>query len=176
MEIVLALPSLNLIFYLEEACARQFSSQKIRRNCTSPCLPKVMRRSSMLDSTSRICYNHLESNFWNYNISMNTHKKIWDKFKEALAIVRNGMRQAFLGCGFSFQKTRHPVELYSWQTMDDEDVCEDCLERASRPAMDIADWIKEGLPRTPEAGTKCGKNCRCELIQAENKTSSPSPI
>ena len=59
---------------------------------------------------------------------------------------------------------QYPVELYVWKISNDDDVCEDCLERASWEPMDIADWMKEGLPGTPEAETECGENCRCKLV------------
>lgn len=84
------------------------------------------------------------------------------QLKEALSTIANGFRDALRGCGF---QKKYPVELWKWETMHDEDVCEDCQERASWPPMDIADWMKEGMPRTPEAETKCGENCRCELTR-----------
>ena len=90
------------------------------------------------------------------------------RLAEALNIVMNGMREAFRGCGFCYWRTQSRPELYRWQTMDDMEVCEDCLERASWEPMDIADWMKHGLPGTPEAETHCGKNCRCELILLED--------
>lgn len=71
--------------------------------------------------------------------------------------------------GLTSSSTRYPVELYKWVAMDDEEVCEECLERASWPPMDIADWMKAGLPRTPEADTECGRNCRCQLMLYESK-------
>lgn len=61
----------------------------------------------------------------------------------------------------------YPIELYKWVTAGDGAVCEDCLQRASWVPMDIADWMKEGLPRTPEADTACGENCRCRLVMAK---------
>jgi len=57
-----------------------------------------------------------------------------------------------------------PVELYKWVIVDDERVCDDCLERASWAPMDIANWMKEGMPRTPEADTECGEECQCRLV------------
>ncbi len=71
---------------------------------------------------------------------------------------------------FSFKTPKYPVELWKWETLDDEEVCEDCLERASWPPMDIADWMKEGMPRTEEAETHCGENCRCELVIYEPRS------
>ncbi len=66
----------------------------------------------------------------------------------------------------------YAVELYKWVTADDSAVCEDCLKRASWAPMDIADWMKEGLPRTPEADTACGENCRCRLVLAQKRIPS----
>ena len=81
-----------------------------------------------------------------------------------MAVIKNGIKEGLKGSGFLLPKTRYPVELYQWVAMDDEEVCEDCLERASLPPMDIADWMKEGLPGTPEADTQCGEDCRCKLV------------
>lgn len=59
---------------------------------------------------------------------------------------------------------RFPLDLWVWETANDEEACEDCRERAAWPPMDIADWMKEGLPRTPESDTHCGENCRCQIV------------
>lgn len=85
------------------------------------------------------------------------------KLPEALQILRNGFREGLRGGGLA-EKPRYPVELWVWETMDDDEVCEDCLERASWPPMDIADWMKEGLPGTPESETGCRHECRCRLV------------
>lgn len=90
-----------------------------------------------------------------------------ERAKEALRIIIGGFRQGLRQCGLLIAKKKCSVELWKWQAMDDEDVCEDCLQRASWPAMDIADWMKEGLPRTPEAQTECEEHCRCELVRHE---------
>ncbi len=70
---------------------------------------------------------------------------------------------------------RYPIELYIWKTKDDEAVCEDCLERAGWAPMDIADWMKEGLPGTPEAACECGERCRCRLVRFEPSLFSEKP-
>lgn len=85
-------------------------------------------------------------------------------FRESWQTLLGGIRQGLKEFGLPSGSSRYPVELYVWETIDDEDVCEDCLERACWPAMDIADWFKEGLPGTPEAETECGKKCRCQLV------------
>lgn len=64
----------------------------------------------------------------------------------------------------SISRRKYPVELYVWKISNDENVCEDCLDRASWEPMDIADWMKEGLPGTHEADTECGDKCRCKLV------------
>ena len=84
-------------------------------------------------------------------------------------VLKNGFKEAFRWFGFTVDKPRLPVELYTWVTCDDDEVCADCQERASWPAMDIADWMKEGLPRTPEACTRCDEDCRCELVRDQSR-------
>ena len=79
-------------------------------------------------------------------------------------IIANGFREALRICGF-FIPRNYPVELWVWETMQDDEVCEACLERGSWPAMDIADWMKQGMPGTPEANTHCKNKCRCQLIR-----------
>ncbi len=58
----------------------------------------------------------------------------------------------------------YPLELYIWVTSHDKNVCEDCIRRSKLQPMDIADWMKIGLPGTPEADTCCGDECRCRLV------------
>ena len=62
------------------------------------------------------------------------------------------------------RQPRYPLDLWVWETANDGEVCEDCRERASWPPMDIAEWFKEGFPRTPECETHCGENCRCQIV------------
>ncbi len=85
--------------------------------------------------------------------------------KNAWAAIKNGFQKGLSWEGLSASQSRYPVELYVWETMNDEDVCEDCLERASWSPMDIADWMKEGLPQTPEADCECAPKCRCRLAR-----------
>ena len=92
----------------------------------------------------------------------------------ALSIIISGMKDSFRGYGIFMPKRKYPLDLYHWQTMDDDEVCEDCLERSHWPPMDIADWMKEGLPRTPEAETKCGKDCRCDLVRIMRNSGTPA--
>ena len=92
-------------------------------------------------------------------------------WKSSLKTLINGFKEGLKGSGL-YTHPKCPVELWTWQTMDDEHVCEDCLDRSQWPAMDIADWMKEGLPRTPEAETHCGQNCRCQLIPFKKNISS----
>jgi len=86
------------------------------------------------------------------------------KIKESLRTFASGFLKGLSGSGLLDTKKKLPLELYQWETMDDEGVCDDCLERASWPPMDIADWMKEGIPRTPEVDTECGDKCRCRLV------------
>lgn len=90
--------------------------------------------------------------FLKYSQTQESWQALWHGFKEGLK-----------GAGFLFPR-KYPVELYIWKISDDDEACENCLERASWEPMDIADWMKEGLPGTPEAETECGENCRCKLV------------
>ena len=81
--------------------------------------------------------------------------------KESAKALADGFKHALADCGLFTRKNECPIELYKWVTMDDEDVCDDCLDRASWPPMDIADWMKYGLPQTSEADTEC---CRNEIL------------
>ena len=88
------------------------------------------------------------------------------RIREVLKTAQNGIiGPAPQGNSPKTSNRNYQIELWKWETMHDADVCEDCLERSSWPAMDIADWMKEGMPRTSEAETKCGENCRCQLVR-----------
>jgi len=89
--------------------------------------------------------------------------------QEAFHLLMGGIKKGLKGCGFKIRQHRYPVELYVWVTRNDEEVCEDCRDRASWPPMDIADWMKEGIPGTPEAETECGAQCRCKLMRYRAK-------
>lgn len=53
--------------------------------------------------------------------------------------------------------------LLSWQTEDDERVCDDCSDLGDLPPMPLADF-----PTTPGAGdTDCNVGCRCSLEATE---------
>ena len=82
-----------------------------------------------------------------------------------LKILQNGLPAGLKDIGSNNPRHNYQAELWKWETMHDENVCKDCLERSTWPAMDIADWMKEGMPRTPEAETKCSENCRCQLVR-----------
>ncbi|MGE0267854.1 MAG: hypothetical protein AB7S78_05310 [Candidatus Omnitrophota bacterium] len=86
------------------------------------------------------------------------HDGAFDTFK-------NGIKTAFKDCGFNV-KTKdsgYSIELYKWTINENDEVCEEALDRATWPAMDIADWMKEGLPRSADGTSLCGRNCRCKL-------------
>lgn len=92
---------------------------------------------------------------------------ITNKFtQEALQTLWNGIKEGLRGSGFLFP-SKNEVELYRWVVTDEEHVCDDGIERASWPPMDIADWMKAGLPGTPEADTDCGSECSCKLLRCD---------
>lgn len=83
--------------------------------------------------------------------------------REAWRTIWEGFQDGLQGCGLK-TKRKYPVDLWVWETMADEEVCDDCQERAAWPPMDIADWMKEGLPGTGESETECADHCRCRLV------------
>jgi hypothetical protein len=94
------------------------------------------------------------------------------QYRQILNTMVDGIKEGLKASGFWIGKKTYSVELYKWMATDDEDVCEDCLERSSWEPMDIADWMKEGLPRTQEAETECGQKCRCHLVLYKSKIQS----
>ena len=82
----------------------------------------------------------------------------------SLPVFFAGIKTALKDCGFHFKNRSYSLELYKWAINENEEVCEESLDRASWPAMDIADWMKEGLPRDAEGHSLCGKDCDCKLI------------
>jgi len=76
----------------------------------------------------------------------------------------SGFKDGLRGSGLLFKK-RYPVDLYIWEVLNEELVSDECLERSTWPPMDIADWMAEGLPGTPESGIGCGENCYCRLVR-----------
>ena len=75
-----------------------------------------------------------------------------------------GFRNALADCGFFLKKGGYSVELYKWVANDNEEICEESLERTQWPAMDIADWMKAGLPCSAEGESLCGQDCSCKLV------------
>ena len=72
--------------------------------------------------------------------------------------------------GFSMGHKKYPIELYKWVICDDDDdVCDESIHRATFPAMDIAEWMKKGLPHSANGESICGKKCHCRLIHWQSK-------
>ena len=88
--------------------------------------------------------------------------------------LTNGLRNALEDCGFFFGRKNYSVELYKWVIDDREEVCEESYERSHWPAMDIADWMKFGLPCTPEGESMCGQNCSCQLVLSKKTRTTKS--
>lgn len=85
---------------------------------------------------------------------------------QMLRIIRNGFREGLTGSGLIDKNRRkYEVELWVWEVEDEDYASDECLERATWAPMDIADWMKEGLPGTPECGIDCGEKCCCRLIR-----------
>ena len=88
------------------------------------------------------------------------------------AFVR-GLKNALRDCGLSFPKKSYSVELYKWVANDNEELCEESMDRTDWPAMDIADWMKAGLPCSSEGESLCGQECSCTLVLCK-KTHVPT--
>lgn len=89
-------------------------------------------------------------------------------------IFKNGLKSAFKDCGFNVAHTpgsKYSIDLYKWTINEHEEICEESLERASWPAMDIADWMQEGLPRSSDGTSLCGRDCQCKLSRVRVKRS-----
>ncbi|MCK5214249.1 MAG: hypothetical protein KAR05_02715 [Candidatus Omnitrophica bacterium] len=92
-------------------------------------------------------------------------------YHQVIVFIAKDINALFSTSRIIQRRPKYPLELWIWQTSRDHEVCEDCEERASWPPMDIADWMKEGLPGTEEACTECGEDCRCRLIPFNPKKS-----
>lgn len=85
----------------------------------------------------------------------------------------HGMNAALRDSGFQTGPNRQRLEYYRWSAMPG--ACEEAREREQRPAMDIVDWMAEGLPGTPEMRDKCGQDCRCRLIPERRRATHHNP-
>lgn len=88
----------------------------------------------------------------------------------ALLTLIAGIKNALKDCGFYLRNRNYSIDLYRWVIdNEDEEICDESYERAQWPAMDIADWMKEGLPRNAQGETLCGRDCNCRLILERKK-------
>jgi len=94
---------------------------------------------------------------------------------QALRILNDGFREGLSGSGLIDQRRKkYEVELWVWEVGDEDYAADECLERTTWAPMDIADWMKEGLPGTPESGIDCGEDCCCQLVRYRpRKTKKP---
>lgn len=87
----------------------------------------------------------------------------------------NRIRERLNGDGRHPPKHRYPVELWVWDNSEEDDPCEESLERCTWAPMDIADWMKEGIPQTPESGTEMCEGCRCQLVRYQKSRRPHQP-
>lgn len=87
------------------------------------------------------------------------------RYKKSFQTLISGIKEGLRGCGFFIAKRRYPIELYQLtsEETDEDEMCDDCLEAIDWDPMDIADWMKEGFPKTPEPYSKCHGECHCQL-------------
>lgn len=85
------------------------------------------------------------------------------------ALIEN-IKERLQGNSLKVPQSRYPVELWVWDNSEEEDPCEESIERAAWAPMDIADWMKEGMPQTPESGTEMCEGCNCRLVRCTKKS------
>ena len=90
------------------------------------------------------------------------------KTRDSLNIFKDGFKFALKDCGFKFLKDEYTVELYKWEIVENGDVCEECLRKSFLLPMDLADWMKEGMPAC-DADSDCEGACRCNLVLHEKR-------
>jgi hypothetical protein len=85
----------------------------------------------------------------------------------------NGFNHALRDSGFQEPSHKQKVPYFRW--IPGPGACEESHQRAHWPSMDIIDWMKEGLPGTPEMRNKCGQQCHCRLINAPKESRKHNP-
>ena len=86
----------------------------------------------------------------------------------------HAFKDALRECGFRWRQG-YSLELYKWVPDDSEEICEESAERAQWPAMDIADWMKAGLPQDENGHSMCGQDCSCRLVLYKKTRLPASP-
>jgi len=96
----------------------------------------------------------------------------------ALHGIINGFKDALHGSGFIVANRHQRAELFRLELLDEDDdeTCDECLEKISSPPMDIADWMGEGFPKQPDPSSKCGGECRCELVRHKSQSHPYNPF
>jgi hypothetical protein len=84
--------------------------------------------------------------------------------RESLSVLIEGFKEGLRGSGLGLNPKKYTTELWRWELSETCKDCDDCIERSLWEPMDIADWMKEGLPRTVEADTECGDKCGCQIV------------
>ena len=95
--------------------------------------------------------------------------------KQGFGTISEGFKEALRDCGFSFRSRKYQLELYKWVLLE-EDACEECEEKASWPAMDIAGWMEAGFPLDPKGDSACGNGCNATLVVYKTTRSRSEPV
>jgi len=87
--------------------------------------------------------------------------------KTTFNIIQHGFHNALNRYGLGPHRPRYDVELYIWEPGENIvcQQCDVCQDRQEWAPMDIADWMAEGLPGTPETDCNCGQHCQCHLTR-----------
>ncbi|MFT5388056.1 MAG: hypothetical protein ACI9F2_000534 [Lysobacterales bacterium] len=90
-----------------------------------------------------------------------------NSFHQTIQTITKGFHAALKRSGFHFPKKNNSIELYKWGIDKHVDICEESLESATRPPMDLVDWMKHGYPKSPDHMQRCNINCNCQLIYVD---------
>lgn len=97
----------------------------------------------------------------------------WPKNQELWLPLGDGMKHALRDSGLHIPAQKSKVHYYRW--IPGPDACDEAWTRVHWPSMDIVDWMKEGLPGTPEMKRKCGQDCQCRLMSAPREMKKHNP-
>lgn len=100
------------------------------------------------------------------------------RFQDDQKTLAHGFKIALKTIGFRFNgNPRYDVELYRWVVVDPQTAYPECERRAQLEPKDIADWMRIGLPQTPESKIPCSKKdtCSCQLILTQIRKPSNAP-
>ena len=91
-------------------------------------------------------------------------------FKDTMKIIHTGFMTALNRTGLFLPSNSHKVEVYQWVPDNSIEICPESEECAQMAAMDLADWMDHGFPKSPDAHQTCERDCNCKLICIKKQT------